>query len=294
MSAAGTYQIGSHTVDRAGYGALQLAGPGAFGQPSDRAEALRVLREAIALGINHIDTADYYGPGVVNELIREALHPYPDDLAIVSKVGWVRDEAGGIHPSSDPAALYAAIEQNLRTLRIDRLAAVNLRLANSSAAADARFDAQLEAMVAARDAGLIAGVGLSNVGPAQLRRALEVTDIVSVQNSLNWLDTSSVELLDETRRLGIAFAPFSPLGFPRSRHLEMVNDPVVASHARRYGVTGEQLLLAWLLALGPHVLLIAGTSSVEHLRENHAAADVRLDDETRAELDAIWRRRAAE
>ena len=291
MTKAGTYRIGAYSVDRAGYGALQLAGPGAFGPPRDRTEALRVLRETIALGINHIDTADYYGPGVVNELIREALHPYPADLAIVSKVGWVRDDVGGIHPSGDPAALFTAIEQNLRTLGIERLAAVNLRLAGSSAPPDARFDAQLEAMVAARDAGLIAGVGLSNVGLAHLRRALEVTDIVSVQNSLNWLDASSVDVFDETRRLGIAFAPYSPLGFPRSRHLEMVTDPVIAAHARRYGITGEQLLLAWLLALGPNVLLIAGTSSVQHLRENHAAADVLLDGETKAELDAIWRRR---
>ena len=207
-----TSRLGRFTVARVGYGAMQLTGPGVFGPPDDRDEAMTVLRTAVAAGVNHLDTAEYYGPTVVNTLIREALHPYPQDLVIVSKVGARRDETGGVLRYDEPDELRRGIEDNLRTLRVDQLAAVNLRLMDF-AVPDARFDAQLAALIQARDEGLIDGIGLSNISLAHLRRALAVTEIVCVQNSFSLVDRGSAPILQACVQHEIAFVPYVPLGW---------------------------------------------------------------------------------
>ena len=272
-----TFPLGPRRVRRSGYGAMQLAGPWAVNAPPDRASALGVLRAGVAAGIDHIDTAQYYGPDVVNDLIREALYPYPRELAIVSKVGGGRD---------DVRQLREGIEDNLRSLRVDQLAAVNLRLA-SPGRADARLDDQLAAMVQARDEGLIAGVGLSNVSLEQLRRAADGTEIVCVQNLFHLADRGSAPVLQECIRRGIAFVPFCPLGLPRGAANPVLTSPVVIQTAARLGVTPPQVALRWLLQLAPNVLLIPGTGSTAHLRENLAAEHVTLDDEALRELAGV-------
>jgi pyridoxine 4-dehydrogenase len=283
VGAGGSFALGQWQVNRLGYGAMQLAGDNVFGPPRDREEALRVLRAAVDSGINHIDTAQYYGPGVVNELIREALYPYPSDLAIVSKVAARRDDTGAVLPYDDPDQLRAGIEDNLATLGVERLAAVNLRLMDGSAPS-ARFDAQLGALVSARDEGLIDGVGLSNISLDHLLRAVAQTEIVCVQNLFNLADQRSRDLLDECTSRGIAFVPFFPLGWPRGGRNGVLSSPVVAALATRLGATPSQLALAWLLGVAPNILLIPGTRTREHLNENIQAASVRLDDAARAEL----------
>jgi aryl-alcohol dehydrogenase-like predicted oxidoreductase len=266
---------------------MQLTGPGVFGPPADRDEAVAVLRAAVQAGVNHIDTAEYYGPTVVNELIREALHPYPDRLAIVSKVGARRDGAGAVLPYDQPDELRRGIEDNLRTLRVDSIAAVNLRLMDASAVGD-RFDAQLAAMVKARDEGLIDAIGLSNISLAHLRRALAVTEIVCVQNSFSLLDRASAPLLKECARRGIAFVPYIPLGWPRDRRQAVFNHPAVVQVARRYRATPAQIALAWLLGVSPNVLLIPGTASREHLRENVAVDRIELDRDAMDQLGSAF------
>ena len=275
-----TFPLGPMRVRRSGYGAMHLAGPWAVNAPPDRASAIGVLRAAVTAGIDHIDTAQYYGPDVVNELIREALYPYPRELAIVSKVGIFRD-AGHV-----ARQLRAGIEENLRSLQVAQLAAVNLRLP-SPGRADARFDDQLAAMVQARDEGLIAGVGLSNVSLEQLRHAADGTEIVCVQNLFHLADRGSAPVLVECIRRGIAFVPFCPLGLPRGAANPVLTSPVVTRTAARLGVTPPQVALQWLLQLAPNVLLIPGTGSTAHLLENLAAEHVALDDEALRELDGI-------
>jgi aryl-alcohol dehydrogenase-like predicted oxidoreductase len=260
---------------------MQLAGPWAVSQPPDRAQAIGVLRTAVAAGVDHIDTAQYYGPDLVNELIREALHPYPPELAIVSKVGIFQD--AGLTRRDVARQLRAGIEDNLRSLRVDQLAAVNLRLA-SPGRADARFDDQLAAMIQARDEGLIAGVGLSNVSAEQLRHAADRTEIACVQNLFHLADRSSAPVLQECARRGIAFVPFCPLGLPRGSANPVLTSPVVIQTAARLGVTPAQVGLQWLLQLAPSILLIPGTGAVSHLLENLAAEHVTLDDQARREL----------
>jgi aryl-alcohol dehydrogenase-like predicted oxidoreductase len=206
---------------------MQLTGPGIFGPPADRDAAIAVLRTAIELGVDHIDTAQYYGPDIVNELIREALHPYPAELAIVSKVAVRRGDRGEILPYDEPAQLRAGIEDNLRALGVDRLAAVNLRMPDETAVPDARFDSQLAAMVQAREDGLIEGIGLSNVSLAQLEHALALTDIVTVQNSYSLADRRSQGVLELTTKRGISFAPYLPLGWPGQVRLRTLGNPVV-------------------------------------------------------------------
>jgi len=273
-----TFKLGRVQVRRSGYGAMQLAGPFASGSPPDRPTALGVLQAAVIAGVDHIDTAQYYGPGTVNELIRDALYPYPDELAIVSKVA--------VPPSSDPYQLRQGIQDNLRTLRVAQLAAVNLRLPGDGRV-DARFDDQLAAMAAARDEGLIAGIGLSNVSLAQLRHATAGTDIVCVQNLFHLADRRDSPILQECLSRGIAFVPFCPLGWPRGRDNPVFTSPVVNRTATRLGITPAQVALKWLLQLAPNVLLIPGTGSVAHLRENLAAEDVTLDHEALRELDGV-------
>lgn len=276
------FRLGAVPVGRVGFGAMRLAGPGIFGPPADSTEAVAVLRAAVESGVDHIDTAQYYGPDVVNDLIREALHPYPEDLAIVSKVGYRRDERGGIMPWDDPPELRRGIEENLRSLRVDRLAAVNLRLPGPYVS-PGRYEAQLVAMAQARDDGLIAGVGVSNVTHEQLLRALEVTDVVCVQNAFNLTDRSSLPVLRECTARGIAFVPFGSLGSygqPNPEH-----DERVRAVAQRHGATPAQAALLWALAAAPNVLVIPGTSSRVHLAENLKVRDMRVGSELAQELD---------
>ena len=275
------YRLGKRTVSRIGFGAMQLPGPGVFGPPRDRDEAIAVLRRAAELGVDHIDTAQYYGPDVANELIRTALHPYPDGLALVSKVGARRDSAGRVLPFDSPAQLRQGIEDNLRSLEVDQLAAVNLRLMDDATPGQ-RFDDQLAAMVQARDDGLIGGIGLSNITPGHLRRALAITGIACVQNLLNLADRRSMPVLEECHAHGIAFVPFFPLGSGFARGGNPVQaSPAVAATAARLRCTPAQVALAWLLDLRPEVLLIPGTSSISHLEENMAVADIELDADAR-------------
>jgi pyridoxine 4-dehydrogenase len=278
------FALGPLQVRRSGYGAMQLAGPFAFGPPPDRSAAIGVLRAAVAAGVDHIDTAQYYGPGTVNELIRDALYPYPDGLAIVSKVAVQRDDRGAVLPFDEPGQLRQGIEDNLRTLRAGQLAAVNLRLSGDGVIDD-RFDDQLAAMVAARDEGLIAGIGLSNCSLGQLQRAVDLTAIACVQNLFHLADRRSAPVLEECQSRGIAFVPFCPLGWPRGADNPVLTSPAVIRTAARLGVTPAQAALAWLLQLAPNVLLIPGTGSVAHLRENLAAEHVTLDGEALRALE---------
>lgn len=279
------YQLGDFQVRRVGFGAMQLPGPGVFGPPRDRDQALAVLRRAVELGVDHIDTAQYYGPVVANQLIREALHPYPSDLAIVSKVGGRRDDKGAWLPVDTPADLRADIEANLQTLGIERLAAVNLRLMDSSGP-DALFDDQLAVMIAARDEGLIGGIGLSNIESSHLVHAVAQTDIVCVQNPYNLVDRSSQAVLDECVARAIAFVPFFPLGSAFAQDNPVLGNPIIRRTADQLGRTPAQVALAWTLGVARNVLLIPGTSSVPHLEENLAVAEIELDDDTRGQLDS--------
>lgn len=268
---------------RIGFGAMQLPGPGVFGPPRDREAAVAVLRRAADLGVDHIDTAYYYGPRVANDLIREALHPYPEGLALVSKVGAKRDASGGVLRYDQPAELRRGIEDNLRSLAADHLAVVNLRLMDDAQPGQ-RFEDQLAVMEKARDDGLIGGIGLSNVSLDHLRYALTITGIVCVQNLMNLADRRSLPVLDECHARGIAFVPFFPLGSGFSRGNPVLVSEQVARTAARLGCTPAQVALAWLLDLRPEVLLIPGTSSVLHLEENMSAANVELDAEARTLL----------
>jgi pyridoxine 4-dehydrogenase len=273
------FTLGRIRVRRSGYGAMQLDGQFATAPTPDRESAIGVLRAAAAAGVDHIDTAQYYGPGTVNALIRDALYPYPDGLAIVSKVAAGRDGGGADQ-------LRAGIADNLRSLRVAQLAAVNLRLPGDGRV-DARFDDQLAAMVAARDEGLIAGIGLSNISLEQLRHAVAGTEIVCVQNMFHLADRAATPLLELCLRQGIAFVPFCPLGWPRGQDNPVLTSPVVVKTAARLGITRAQVALQWLLRLAPNVLLIPGTGSVAHLRENLAAEDVTLDDQALRDLDQV-------
>jgi pyridoxine 4-dehydrogenase len=267
--------LGPFSVSAIGFGAMRLTGPGVFGPPRDHDEALAVLREAVDSGVDHIDTAQFYGPDMVNQLIREALYPYPEDLILVSKVGARRDRHGRVVAAQEPAQLRQGIQDNLRTLGIDVLPIVNLRLIGGSEP-DAFFDEQLAAMIAARDDGLITAIGLSNITSAHLLHALQVTDVACVQNEFHLGNRASQPVLDECARRGIAFVPFASLGFGAPGPDAVLTRPEVVGEAARLGVTPAQVALAWALAISPNVLLIPGTSSLRHLRENLAASSVHL------------------
>lgn len=290
-----TFPLGPFAVSRVGFGAMQLPGPGVFGPPRDREQALSVLRRAIELGVNHIDTAQFYGPAVANELIRAALHPYPSDLALVSKVGARRDEQGQWLPAQDPEELRRGIEDNLRTLDIDRLAAVNLRVHDGNgigapATVDHDlFERQLTAMTAARDEGLIDGIGLSNISPEHLRIALDHTAIACVQNAYNIIDRSAQPVLDLCVEHGIAFVPFFPLGSAFDPNSPVLGNAIVRQAAVDLGYTPAQIVLAWTLSVAPNVLLIPGTSSPAHLVENLAVADISLPEDISDRLDGVSR-----
>src|ERR1700685_4108371 len=282
------YRLGRLTVSRVGFGAMQLPGPGVFGPPRDRGQAIAVLRRAAELGVDHIDTAQYYGPDVANELIRAALSPYPQGLALVSKVGARRDDSGGWLQYHQPGQLRQGIEDNLRSLAVGHLAAVNLRLMDGAEPGQ-RFDDQLSAMVKARDNGLIGGIGLSTITREHLVHALAITDIACVQNPMNLADRHSLPVLEECEARGIAFVPFFPLGSAFAPGRPVLQSPQVASTAARLGHTPAQIALAWLLSFRPNILLIPGTSALSHLEENIAAGDVELDEAAREALaSAGW------
>ena len=268
--------LGGRYVGRMGFGAMQLPGPGVFGPPKDRDIALKVLRRAIDAGVNHIDTAQFYGPDVANELVREALYPYPDELVIVSKVGAARDDQGQWHGAQRPEQLRAGVEANLESLGLDQVPIVNLRRHPES---DVLFTEQLDAMEALRLEGLIGRIGLSNIDLEQYRTAQSLIDIACVQNSYNLADTSGEDVFDACRSDGVPFVPFFPLGSAFNPEKPVLRAASVEATAHRLGATPAQVALAWLLQQAPTVLLIPGTSSLEHFEDNLAAADLVLDQE---------------
>ncbi|OOG64771.1 oxidoreductase [Rhodanobacter sp. B04] len=280
LKKAGTFALGGRAVNRMGYGAMQLAGPGVFGPPRDRAAALAVLREAVASGVNHIDTSDFYGPHVTNQLIREALHPYPDQLVIVTKVGATRGADASWNPAQSPAELTAAVHDNLRNLGVDALDVVNLRvMGDVHAPAEGSIEAQFTALAELQQRGLIRHLGLSNVTATQVAEARGIAEVVCVQNHYNLAHRADDALIDELGRHGIAYVPFFPLGGFTPLQSDTLSDV-----ARRLGATPMQVALAWLLVRAPNILLIPGTSSVAHLRENLAATTIGLDKDALAGL----------
>ena len=283
FSSAGTFTLGNHVVNRMGYGAMQLAGPGVFGPPKDHAMAVAVLRAAVEAGVDHIDTSDFYGPHVTNQLIREALHPYPDGLTIVTKVGAVRGADASWNPAIAPADLVRAVHDNLRNLGVDALDVVNLRLMGRvHGPGEGSLEEPFAALVELQKKGLIRHLGLSNVTSAQVAEARGVAEVVCVQNHYNLVHREDDVLIDELMRLGIAYVPFFPLG-----GFTPLQSSTLTDVARGLGATPMQVALAWLLQRAPNLLLIPGTSSLNHLRENLKAAELKLPDEARARLDAI-------
>jgi pyridoxine 4-dehydrogenase len=270
------------TVNRVGYGAMQLAGPGVMGPPADRGEAVRVLREALELGIDHIDTSDYYGPFVTNEIIKEALHPYPEDLTIVTKVGARRDADGGWPHARSPRELHEAVHDNLEHLGLEQLDVVNLRMGGVQGPEEGSIAEQFEALAEMREAGLIRHLGISTVSAAQIAEARSIAPVVCVQNMYNVANRRDDELIDSLAADGIAYVPYFPLGgFSSLQAREL------GAVAERNGASPMAVALAWLLGRSPNILLIPGTSSVAHLRENVAGAGLELSAEDLAELDSI-------
>ena len=280
-----TSYMGDKPVNRIGFGAMQLAGPGVFGPPRDPDAARAVLRRAIELGVDHIDTAQYYGPDVVNDLIRETLHPYPENLKLVTKVGGRRDEHGAWLPAQTPAELRSGVEDNLRSLRIERIDLVNLRLMSHDAGGQLLAE-QLGTLEALRGEGKLDLIGISEAGPDVVREALELVDIAEVQNSYSVVNRGGEDVLELCIERQIAFVPYFPLGSAFSGGpAQLARDPVIAAVAQRHGITVTQVALAWLLARYERILLIPGTSSVAHLEENMAVAAIALDDRDLAELE---------
>ncbi|MHA6574371.1 aldo/keto reductase family oxidoreductase [Pseudomonas yamanorum] len=278
-----TFNLGDRTVNRIGYGAMQLAGPGVFGPPKDREAALAVLREAIASGVNHIDTSDFYGPHITNQIIREALHPYKDDLTIVTKVGARRGDDGAWFNASSKAELTQAVHDNLRNLGLDVLDVVNVRAMHGvMGTAEGSIEEPLSAIAELQQQGLIRHIGISNVTPTQVAEARKIVRFVCVQNLYNIAHQHDNAMIDELAQDGIAYVPFFPLG-----GFSPVQSAVLSNVAQRLGVTPMQLALAWLLRRSPNILLIPGTSSVTHLRENMAVSALDLSDEVLAELNTI-------
>ena len=280
---SGTYTLGTRTVKRLGYGAMQLAGPGVFGPPKDKQAALEVLREAVAAGVNHIDTSDFYGPHVTNQLIRKALHPYSDKLCIVTKVSARRDEKGNWLPAMSPAELTQAVEDNLRNLGLDVLEVVNLRsMLSAHGPVEGSLEGPLTTLLELKERGLIRHIGLSNVTAKQVADAQKLTPIVCVQNHYNVANRQDDPLIDALAAQNIAWVPFFPLGGFTPLQAQELNDVAAALDA-----TPMQVALAWLLQRSPNILLIPGTSSLQHLRENLAAAELILPADALATLDNL-------
>jgi len=283
ITRAGTFKLGHRHVKRLGYGAMQLAGPGVFGPPKDRAAALAVLREAVEQGVDHIDTSDFYGPHVTNQIIREALHPYRDDLVIVTKVSAKRDEKGGWLPAMSPAELRAAVHDNLRNLGLDVLDVVNLRsMFDVHGPREGSLEEPLTALAELRQQGLIRHIGLSNVTRRQVVDGRRICPIACVQNQYNLAHRDDEALIADLAGEGVPYVPFFPLG-----GFTPLQSTTLSEVARRLDATPMQVALAWLLQHSPNLLLIPGTSSVAHLRENLAAAELSLPAEVVAELDGI-------
>jgi pyridoxine 4-dehydrogenase len=281
--AAGAFPLGDRVVKRLGYGAMQLAGPGVFGPPKDHDTAIAVLREAVASGVNHIDTSDYYGPHVTNKLIREALHPYPDDLVIVTKIGARRGPDASWNPAISPDDLKNAVLDNLRNLRLDIMEVVNLRIMGDGHGPSAgSIEALLTIVADLQRQGLVRHIGLSNVTSEQIEEGRRICDIVCVQNMYNVAHREDDALIDELARAGIAYVPFFPLGGFTPLQSTELNEV-----ATLLGATSMQVALAWLIQRAPNILLIPGTSSLEHLRENLAATSLKLPGDALAALDAI-------
>jgi aryl-alcohol dehydrogenase-like predicted oxidoreductase len=285
ISSAGTFTLGDLAVNRMGYGAMQLAGPGVFGPPRDHGAALAVLREAVASGVNHIDTSDFYGPHVTNQLIREALHPYPEGLVIVTKVGAVRGADASWNPAQRPAELTQAVHDNLRNLGVDALDLVNLRvMGDGHGPAEGSVEEGFTALAELRRQGLIRHLGLSNATARQVEEAGAIASVACVQNLYNLAHRDDDALVDALAAKGIAYVPFFPLG-----GFSPLQSETLLGVAGRLGATPMQVALAWLLHRATNILLIPGTSSLGHLRENLAAAGLALPREAIAELDGIGR-----
>lgn len=283
LDQAGRFTLGGRSVNRLGYGAMQLAGPGVFGPPKDRAGAIAVLREAVAQGVDHIDTSDFYGPHVTNEIIKEALHPYPDDLVIVTKISARRGPNAEWIPAMSPAELTQAVHDNLRHLGLDVLDVVNLRsMLDVHGPAEGSLEAPLTAVADLQRQGLIRHIGLSNVTSKQVKDGGKIADIVCVQNMYNLAQRQDDALIDELAAAGIPYVPFFPLG-----GFTPLQSEVLSGVAARLQATPMQVALAWLLRRSPNILLIPGTSSVGHLRENLAAASLTLPDDAMAELESV-------
>jgi pyridoxine 4-dehydrogenase len=281
---SGAFRLGDRLVRRLGYGAMRLSGPGIFGPPSDPKTAVAVLREAVSSGVNHIDTSDYYGPHTTNQLIREALHPYPDDLVIVTKIGARRGEDASWLPASSAVELTQAVHDNLRNLSLDVLDVVNLR---NMLGVEASMEAPLMVLADLQRQGLVRHIGLSNVTPAQVAAGRRICDIVCVQNHYNVAHRHDDALIDHLAADRIAYVPFFPLGGFTPLQSSTLSDVAVG-----LGATPMQVALAWLLRRAPHILLIPGTSSLPHLRENMTAATLRLPDEAFAALNELTQGRA--
>jgi pyridoxine 4-dehydrogenase len=283
LGASGTFILGGRPVKRLGYGAMQLAGPGVFGPPKDHDAALAVLREATASGVDHIDTSDFYGPHVTNQIIREALHPYPDGLVIVTKIGARRGADKSWIPAFSPEELTQAVHDNLRNLGRDALDVVNLRIMiNPHHPAEGSIEAPLSVLADLQRRGLVRHIGLSHVTPTQVAEARRICEIVCVQNHYNLAHRDDDALIDDLARDGIAYVPYFPLG-----GFNPLQSSTLSAVAARLGATPMQVVLAWLLRRSPNILLIPGTSSVAHLRENLAAGALALPDDATRELDHV-------
>jgi aryl-alcohol dehydrogenase-like predicted oxidoreductase len=283
-----TTVLGDKQINRMGFGAMQLAGPGVFGPPRDPAEARAVLRRAIELGVDHIDTSQYYGPDVVNDLIRQALHPYPDNLKLVTKVGARRDETGRMLPAQRPDELREGVEANLRSLRVERLDLVNLRLVGAGYDNAVSLEEQLRALEDMRKEGKLDLIGLSNVDQAQVRLALEFVEVAEIQNGYSILNRQDEGMVEFARRHEIAYVPFFPLGSAfRGGPAQLAADVEIVQVADKHGATAAQVALAWLLARYDRMLLIPGTSSLAHLEENVASIDLELEVDDLIALDRV-------
>ncbi len=277
--------LGEKPINRIGFGAMQLAGPGVFGPPRDPYAARAVLRRAIELGVDHIDTAQYYGPDVVNDLIRESLYPYPENLKLVTKVGGRRDDQGAWLPAQTPAELRAGVEDNLRSLRVERMDLVNLRLMTGDGSGDVLAE-QLGTLEDMRREGKLDLIGISETAADTVRRALDLVDVAEVQNAYSVVNRSGEDVLELCMEREIAFVPYFPLGSAfAGGPKQLAEDPAIAGVAERRGITVTQVALAWLLSRYERMLLIPGTSSVQHLEENMASEDVELDEQDLAELE---------
>jgi pyridoxine 4-dehydrogenase len=285
MARSSTFKLGDRTVNRMGYGAMQLAGPGVFGPPKDHAAALAVLRQAVADGVDHIDTSDFYGPHVTNKIIREALHPYPDNLTIVTKVGARRGSDGSWNPAFSSDELTKAVHDNLRNLGVDTIDVVNLRaMFDAHHPAEGSLEAPLAVLAELQRQGHVRHIGLSHVTPTQIAQGKRICKIVCVQNHYNLAHRDDDAVIDDLGRDGLAYVPYFPLGGFTPLQSSTLSDIAVD-----LGTTPMQVALAWLLRRAPNILLIPGTSSVGHLRENLAAAELTLSDKVMARLDTIGR-----